>query len=601
MTVKWSLLAAGWLVGSSGFASFGGGHAIFRDVAAETGLRFQHVNGAAGRYHLPEIMGAGGALFDFDGDGDLDVFLLQGRALDGDVPSSDPPRGHRLFRNDLSPRTGGGSLHFTDVTERAGFAAGDYGMGAAVGDYDNDGDPDIYITNYGPNRLYRNNADGSFTDVTARAGEGLDDPRWSTSAAFSDYDADGDLDLFIANYVDFTLHGAKSCFGPAGVRDYCGPLQFRPVPDRLFRNNGNATFTDVSESSGITKAYGSGLGVAAGDFNDDGATDFYVANDAMPNQLWLNKGDGLFEDGALIAGVAFNSEGQVEGSMGLAVGDSDNDGDLDLFVTNLTGESHAFYINLGRGRFEDHRAASGLATATRPYTGFGTDWFDCDNDGLLDLFVANGAVTTIEALRGDPFPFRQKNLLLRNLGDGRFRDVTAEAGPGLEPSGVGRGVAFGDMDNDGDVDVLVTNNSGPARLLLNESPPGRPWLEVRLDGMADNRQGLGARVGLVTKGRSAVWRRAHTDGSYLSASDPRVHLGIPAATDVADVIVEWPRGSREIWRNLRVNRVVTLKQGAGERQSVQFAGRARAVSIRRFDDCVATARGAHKRRGRASP
>jgi hypothetical protein len=565
VTVKCCLVAAvGWLVGSSGSALTSTGHGLFRDVAVDAGLHFQHVNGAAGRYHLPEIMGAGGVLFDFDGDGDLDALLLQGRALDGSVPSSNGSPGHRLFRNDLSPRAGGDSLHFTDVTERAGFAAGDYGMGAAVGDYDNDGDPDIYVTNYGPNRLYRNNADGSFTDVTARAGEGLNDPRWSTSAAFSDYDADGDLDLFVANYVDFTLQGAKSCFGPAGARDYCGPLQLRPVPDRLFRNNGNGTFTDVSESSGITKAYGSGLGVAAGDFNDDGMSDFYIANDGMANQLWLNKGDGTFQDGALMAGLAFNAEGQVEGSMGLAVGDPDNDGDVDLFVTNIKGESHALYINLGRGRFEDRRVAYGLGAATRAYTGFGTDWFDYDNDGLLDLFVANGAVTILEALRGDPFPFRQKSLLLRNLGAGRFRDVTGEAGPGLEPSGVGRGAAFGDVDNDGDVDVLVTNNGGPARLLLNESPPGRAWLEARLEGTAENRQGLGARVGLLMKGLPTVWRRAHTDGSYLSASDARVHFGILAAADVAGVIVEWPRGSREMWTDLRINQVVTLKQGTGE-------------------------------------
>jgi enediyne biosynthesis protein E4 len=571
--VKLGLIAvAGWLVASTGSDFTSGGHSVFRDIAADTGLHFQHVNGAAGRYHLPEIMGAGGALLDFDRDGDLDVFLLQGRDLDGNDPSSDPSRGHRLFRNDLSPRTGGGSLHFTDVTDRAGFVAGDYGMGAAVGDYDNDGDPDIYVTNFGPNRLYRNNADGSFTDVTARAGEGLDDPRWSASAAFSDYDADGDLDLFVANYVDFTVQGAKSCFDPAGVRDYCGPLQFRPVPDRLFRNNGNGTFTDVSESSGITKAYGSGLGVAAGDFNNDGLSDFYVANDARANQLWLNKGDGTFEDGALMAGLAFNAEGQAEGSMGLAIGDADNDGDLDIFVTNIAGESHAFYVNLGRGRFEDRRVASGLGTATRAYTGFGTDWFDCDNDGLLDLFVADGAVTRPEALRGDPFPFRQKNLLLRNLGDGRFRDVAAEAGPGLEPSGIGRGAAFGDVDNDGDVDVLVTNNGGPPRLLLNESTPGRAWLEVRLEGTADNRQGLGARVGLLSKSHATVWRLAHTDGSYLSASDPRVHFGVPATADVASVVVEWPRGSREMWTDLRVNQVVSLKQGTGGRQSAVSEG-----------------------------
>ncbi len=284
----------------------------------------------------------------------------------------------------------------------------------------------------------------------------------------------------------------------------------------------------------------------------------------MANQLWLNKGDNTFEDGALMAGVAFNMEGQAEGSMGLAVGDPDNDGDLDMFVANITGESHAFYENLGRGRFEDRRLVAGLGAATRPYTGFGTDWLDYDNDGLLDLFVANGAVTIIEALRGDPFPFRQKNQLLRNLGNGRFRDATGDAGPGLQLSEVSRGAAFGDVDNDGDIDVLVTNNGGPVRLLLNESSPGRCWIEVRLEGVADNRQGLGARVGLLTKDGATVWRRAHADGSYLSASDPRVHFGLSSTTALAGVVVEWPRGLREVWTGLRANQIVTLKQASGK-------------------------------------
>ena len=565
MTTNWAVVAAtACLVGSGATAFRGAGHGIFRDVAGETGLRFEHVNGASGRYHLPEIMGAGGALLDFDGDGDLDVLLLQGRALERNIPAAKTSHGHRLFRNDLSPRPDGASLHFTDVTDRAGFAAADYGMGAAVGDYDNDGDPDIYVTSYGANRLYRNNANGTFTDVTAAAGEGLSDPRWSTSAAFSDYDTDGDLDLFVANYVDFAVQGAKSCFNPAGVRDYCGPLQFRSAPDRLFRNNGDGTFSDVSETSGITKSDGPGLGVAASDFNGDGRIDFYVANDAMANQLWLNQGDGTFEDGALLAGLAFNDEGQPEGSMGLAIGDADNDSDLDIFITNITGESHAFYANLGGGFFEDRRVASGLGPATRQYTGFGTDWFDYDNDGLLDLFVANGAVTMSEALRGDPFPFRQKNLLMRNLGNGRFRDVSGAAGRGLEPSGVSRGAAFGDVDNDGDVDVLVTDNGGPARLLLNESPPDRAWLQVRLEGTADNRLGLGARVGLLTKAGATLWRRAHTDGSYLSGSDSRVHFGIVTPADVVGVVVEWPRGLREVWTDVPVNQIVSLKQGSGK-------------------------------------
>jgi enediyne biosynthesis protein E4 len=561
-TTSGTFLAVCLLLGT-GYARPGADTGGFREIAAEAGLRFQHINGASGRYHLPEIMGAGGALFDFDGDGDLDVLIVQGRVLEVGSPASGRPDGHRLFRNDLSTASGPGSkVHFTDVTDGAGFASGDCGMGVAVGDYDNDGDPDAYITNYGPNRLYRNNGNGTFSDVTAPAGKGLDDPRWSTSATFSDYDADGDLDLFVANYVDFTISGSKTCSGPTGARDYCGPLQFRPVPDRIFRNNGNGTFTDVSDASGITKAAGPGLGVVGADFNGDGRSDFYVANDGMANQLWLNRGNGTFEDGALLAGAAFNAGGQAEGSMGLAVGDVDNDGDLDIFITNLTGESHAFYENLGQGAFEDRRLPAGLVAPTLPNTGFGTDWFDYDNDGLLDLFVANGAVSIIEALRGDPFPFRQRNQLLKNTTGRRFRDATGEAGPALQPADVSRGAAFGDVDNDGDVDVLVTVNGGRPRLLLNEASDGN-WLLARLEGRADNRQGLGARVGLTTDDGVTLWRQAHTDGSYLSASDPRVHFGLGAKAGAVKVVVEWPRGAREEWRSVRANQILTLQQGSG--------------------------------------
>jgi hypothetical protein len=436
-------------------------------------------------------------------------------------------------------------------------------MGVAIGDYDNDGDPDLYLTNFGANRLYRNDGDGRFVDVTSAAGPGLDDARWSTSASFSDYDADGDLDLFVANYVDFTVAGAKACHEPAGARDYCGPLQFRPVPDRLFRNNGSGTFTDVTESAGIAGANGAGLGVAAADFNQDGRPDFYVANDGMANNLWLNRGDGTFTDEALLSGTAFNADGRPEGSMGLAVGDPDNDGDDDIVVTNITRETHAFYRNLGQGRFEDVRVASGVGGATAPYTGFGIDWIDYDNDGRLDLFVANGAVTMVEALRDDSFPYRQPNQLLRNHSGGRFRDVSVEAGSALALAEVSRGAAFGDVDNDGDVDVLVTNNNGPVRLLLNETNARHHWLEVRLQGTVDNRQGLGARVGIRRTDGTIRWRRAHADGSYLSSSDPRVHFGLGPTPDIEGVVVHWPGGLREEWRVAGVDRIATLKQGSG--------------------------------------
>ena len=535
-----------------------GNGARFDEVAARVGLLFEHVNGSSGQFYLPEIMGAGGAFLDYDGDGDLDVLLVQGGFL---WSSSDRTAMPRLFRNDLKP--GGRDLHFTDVTADAGFVAGDYGMGVAVGDYDNDGDPDVYLTNYGRNRLYRN--DGvRFTDVTQESGAGLDDPRWSTSASFSDYDADGDLDLFVTNYLEFSIVDNKICSDPTGLRDYCGPLQFRPVPDRLFRNNGDGTFTDVTEKAGITAAYGAGLGVVGADLDGDGRQDFYIANDASANQFWRNKGDGTFEDVALLAGVAFNGDGQPEGSMGIAVDDSDDDGDFDLFVTNITGESHAFYRNGRHGEFVDRRVPSGLAVLTRPYTGFGTGWFDADNDGRLDLFVANGAVTMLNALRGEPHPFHQKNQLLINLGK-KFADASALSGEGLALDEVSRGAAFGDVDNDGDIDVLVTNNNGPVRLLLNECHSAAFGLSVQLQGVTDNRQGLGARVELAQDKAPVRQRRIHTDGSYLSSSDSRAHFVVPEASGPVTLVVEWPRGLREAWTLKAADsaHVLTLVQGKG--------------------------------------
>ena len=552
--------AAGAFVVSALSLSAGPG-ARFKDAAVDAGLRFDHVNGASGQYHLPEIMGAGGALFDFDDDGDLDALLIQGGRLSGNPSRADATP--RLFRNDLrASGSPAAQLTFTDVTDGAGFAHGDYGMGVAVGDYDNDGDADLYLTNYGPNRLYRNEGGGRFTDVTGASGEHLADPRWSASASFADYDADGDLDLFVTNYVDYSVADHKTCSDPTGIRDYCGPLRFRPAPDRLFRNNGDGTFADVTAKARLGTDTGAGLGVSAADFNGDGRQDFYVANDASANRLWLNQGDGTFEDGAPLAGVAFDAEGRPEGSMGIATGDPDNDGDLDLFVTNITGETHAFYENRGPGMFDDRRLPAGLAAITRRFTGFGTDWFDYDRDGRLDLFVANGAVTIIEALRGARFPFRQSNRLIRNLG-GRFVDASAEAGSAITTADVGRGAAFGDVDNDGDVDVLVTNNGGRARLLLNETAGAGHWLLVQLRPVEDNRSGIGARVGVVSDDGRSVWRHAHTDGSYLSASDRRVHFGLGGDATPVRIIVEWPRGLREMWTGVKVDRIVTLKQRSG--------------------------------------
>jgi hypothetical protein len=538
----------------------------FREIAAAAGLGFVHFNGATGEYYQPEIFGPGLALLDYDGDGDLDLYLLQGGMLDSGRSPADalfpPPAEHwpgdRLFRNDPDAA---GKPRFTDVTEQAGLGGTGYGQGAAVGDYDNDGDPDLYVTNFGSNVLYRNNGDGTFSDVTDAAG--VDDPNWSTSTAFTDYDRDGDLDLFVANYVQFSVKANKTCAGADGKPDYCGPQAYAAVRDRLFRNDGDGRFTDVTTAAGLNAAFGPGLGVTCADFNGDGWQDIYVANDGAENQLWLNRGDGRFENTALMAGVAINAYGKPEASMGVTAGDFDNDGDEDLFMTHLDRETNTLYLNDGMGNFLDATDRYKLGRSSLPYTGFGSEWFDFDNDGHLDLFVANGAVKIEESLRGRPFPYQEINQLIRNTGSGAFVDITREAGPALALQEVSRGAAFGDIDNDGDIDIAVANNSGAVRLLLNETA-GNHWLTVKLQGSRSNRDGMGARVAVLRDGRSPLWRRAHTDGSYLSANDPRVHFGLGESAAIAGVLVAWPDGSREVWRDIGVDSQVTLLEGSGE-------------------------------------
>ena len=559
---------------------------IFREVAADTGLNFYHFTGATGEFYMPEIMGAGVALFDYDGDGDLDVYLVQGTMLDPAKKMSEakfpPPPGwkpgNRLFRNELMET---GKLRFTDVTEQAGVGHVGYGMGVAVGDYDNDGHPDLYVTNFGSNVLYHNNGDGTFTDVTREAG--VDDPRWSTSAAFLDYDRDGKLDLFVANYVDFTLKGNKKCYAPTGEPDYCAPAAYRPVPCRLFHNEGHGKFVDVTASSGIGSAFGPGLGVVCADFNGDGLIDIYVANDGAANLLWINKGDGTFEERGLMAGAAYSADGVPRAGMGVAAGDFDNDGDEDLLVTNLTREGSTLYRNNGRGEFYDATLELGLAQPSFLSTGFGVGWFDYDNDGWLDLFTANGAVTLLPALRGTPYPYRQRNQLFHNERGKGFRETSAEAGPALQLLEVSRGAAFGDLDNDGDIDIVVANNNGPVRLLLNQAGSRSHWLEARLEGVKDNRDGAGARVAVIRKDQKPLWRRAHTDGSYLSASDGRVHFGLGPSASLEGVIVHWPGGGQEMWTNVRADTSVKLRQGTGKPWSAAPRATPGTVPRRQFE------------------
>jgi hypothetical protein len=534
---------------------------LFIESAQATGLVFTHDNGAVGQYYMPEQMGSGAALFDYDSDGDLDVFLVQGGPIGPEASGAKGPTS-RLFRNDLTRDVGGRAmLRFTDVTEQAGVGWRAFAMGAAVGDYDNDGDPDLFLTSFGPEALFRNNGDGTFSNVTAAAG--VSDPLWSTSAAFLDYDRDGDLDLFVANYLDFTFAENRICADPVGARDYCGPRAYNPVPDRLYRNEGNGRFTDVTIPAGIMKADGAGLGVTVGDYNGDGWLDLYFANDATPNQLWINRKDGTFVDDGVLSGSAFNAAGNPEGSMGIASGDVDADGDEDLFVTNIIGETFVLYVNDGKGNFEDVRTRWALTGPTAAFTGFGTDWIDYDNDGWLDLFVTNGAVNVMESQRGQPMPFRMRNLLFHNTGKGTFEDASAAGGPAFTIGEVGRGAAFGDVDNDGDTDIVATNNGGPARLLLNQAAAGRHWIGISLAQEPANRFAIGARVGIVRRGRPTLWRRVRTDGSYLSANDVRAHFGLGDAAGIDAVDVEWPDGRRERWTGVRADRSITLRRGTG--------------------------------------
>jgi hypothetical protein len=519
-----------------------------RDAAPEAGLTFHHYLGATGRYYFPEIMGSGCALLDYDNDGDLDAYLVQGALLGPDrtfaqslfppqVPL--PPR-NRLFRNEsTSAGRPAGALRFTDVTDASGAGDTGYGMGAATGDYDNDGDVDLYVTNFGPDVLLRNDGDGTFTDVTAAAG--LGDPRWTASATFFDYDADGFLDLFVVAYADYTIAAHHDCYLESGSLDYCGPTSYPAVPARLYRNLGTGSFADVSAAAGIDVAYGHGLGVAAGGFDGAGRQDVYVANDSDRNLLWLNRGE-MFTETGVLGGAAYGESGVPRAGMGIAVGDHDDDGDPDLFVTNLIGETNALFENDGRGFFEDATARRGLGWPSLPNTGFGVGWFDADHDADLDLFVVNGDVRTVEALRGRPYPYHQPNQLMVNNGRGRYEDLSAAAGPDVIVSEVSRGAAFGDVDNDGDVDILVSNNNGPARLLLNELEERRNWILLRILDRRLKRDALGAAVRVTLSDGRVLTRYVRTDGSYLSASDPRVHVAWPLGVEMLSLEIVPPGG-----------------------------------------------------------
>ena len=543
----------------------------FVDRAAATGLEFVHFNGMSGEKYYPEIMAPGVGLIDYDNDGDLDVYLVQGQMLgpgkrleQATFPPKVPLK-DRLYRNDLTAAADGKRvLRFTDVTEQSGINVQSYGMGVTAGDIDNDGWVDIYRTGLSGSVMLRNNGNGTFSDVTATSGTG-NPGGWGVSASFVDYDRDGLLDLYVGNYLVYSIAGDIDCLSVSGQPDYCPPNSYRAQPDRLYHNRGNGRFEDVTSRALVGGADGPALGVSTADFDGDGWLDIYVGNDGTANQLWMNQKDGTFKDTALLAGAAVNGAGNAEASMGIDAGDFDNDGDEDLFVTNWFDQMNILYVNQGGAMFEDRKAASGLGPPSRARTGFGTAWFDFDNDGWLDLLAVNGSVATIEAQAraNDPFPLKMPNTLYRNLSNGRFEDVSARAGDVFQRPDVSRGAAFGDIDNDGDVDVVIGIASGRTRLLINEVGTRRHWLGLRLVGERVKRDMLGARVGVHRTSGPPLWRRVRSDGSYASANDPRVHVGLDDDADPVRVQVRWPDGRMEQWNDVPVDRWTALTQGSG--------------------------------------
>ena len=537
----------------------------FRDVAAASGFDFIQTSAASGEKYPIETMAGGCGLIDFDGDGDLDLYAVNGAPLPGFDPGDEPPL-NRLYRND----TGTGSWRFTDVTAASGAGDPGYGMGCATGDYDNDGDVDLYVTNYGPNTLYRNDG-GRFTNVTEESGTG--DAGWGTSAAFVDIDADGDLDLYVANYVAFDLEGNLYCtLRNVGVPAYCHPDVYPGQADVLYRNNGDGTFSDVTREAGVYFPAGKGLGVVCTDVEGDGDVDIYVANDSMENYLFLNDGTGVFEEAGLMSGTAFNGAGHSEAGMGVDAGDVDGDGRLDLLVGHLEAETNTLYRNAGYGTFMDWTSAAGMSGPSLRYVTFGLAFLDADNDGHLDAFVANGHVLDNIELASETVRYRQPNQFYRNDATGRFTDASEAWGIGRIRERASRGLAAGDLDNDGRVDLIIGTVDDAYELLRNVgSPEGDAhWILMELEGAArgpssggSNRSAIGAHVTVIAGGRRQV-REVRSAYSYQSAGDLRVHFGLGNNASIDTVKVRWPGGGVDVHQNVPTNRVLVIREGGGQ-------------------------------------
>lgn len=524
----------------------------FVDVTENAGINFHHVNGAEGAFHIPETLGAGGAFFDADNDGFLDIYLVNSGYWDKSPSARQAVSA--LYRNNRDGT-------FTDTTTAAKVEnRGNYGQGAACADYNNDGNVDLYVTNFGANVLYRNNGDGTFTDVTVSAGVG--DPGWSSSACFLDYNTDGYLDLFVVNYLVYSIDLRYQPCGEDGIQTYCHPSLFEGAPDTLYRNNGDGTFTDVSQAAGVGGVggmfHGKGLGVVSADFNNDGVPDLYVANDDTRNDFFYNNGDGTFSEISLLAGCAYSFNGIAQAGMGVAVADYNADSWLDIFVTNLSYETNALYRNNGDGTFTDVIYEAHLGKESFLFVGFGTGFFDADNDGWQDIFIANGHILDNIEDTHDVLTYRQPDQLFRNSGDSTFQEVSESAGAYFQRTAVSRGALFGDYDNDGDVDMLVTQSNGPATLLENWETQSNS-VSIKTVGVISNRDGIGTRITLTAGGHTQI-QEVNPGASYLSSHDPRCHFGLGTNTVIDRLEVRWQSGVVQVFENLPVNQVHVISE-----------------------------------------
>jgi len=525
------------------------GQIVLTDVTKQTGITFVHTDGGSGQHYVVETVSAGLALFDYDRDGKIDIYFVNGAPLRGTVYPT-PPR-NALYRNE-------GGWKFTDVTEKAGVGDTGYGLGLTIGDYDNDGDQDIYLDNYGPNVLYRNNGDGTFTDVTKQAGvAGVGGV--GAGACFLDIDKDGDLDLFVGQYLDFSYEKHVP-LTMLGVPVYANPRFYRPVPNLLYRNNGDGTFTDISDISGIGRHAGYAMGMVCADYDNDGDTDIFVANDVTANFLFQNDGRGQFEEVALTSGVAYDLHGDEQGSMGVDCGDYDNDGLLDFYMTSYQDQLALLYRNHGDGFLEDVTLLTGAAVGTQPDVTWGNSFVDFENDGDRDIFVACGHLQDNVERYTSAATYLEQNSLFMNMGNGKFVDVSDQSGDGMKVKLSSRGAGFDDLDNDGDVDVVILNSRAAPTILRNDSPAQGHWLQILLRGVKTNRGAVGSRVKVVA-GDLTLIDEVHSGRGYQSHYGTRLYFGLGARTKVDRIEVSWLGGKTEVYRNIVVDRKITLEEG----------------------------------------